>query len=202
MKGPLPSWWAGGARDWPAGVGSCYGSASDRAEYNQHSLPMIRVRSHSTGFRFAGALVLLALLPSFAPDTWGLSCLHHSSHDTPGEHEPAATSEDHSASPEPGYHANAGADARGSRDHAPRPAPTHLAEAFDHGSRHHDPKAPPCTCAGECSTSAGPSSPVPTRVLGLPPAYPESVRLSQASTTPATDRTPYLLPFANAPPLS
>lgn len=165
---------------------------------------MIRVRRHSTGFRLAGALVLLALVPSFAPDTWGLSCLHHASHGEPDEHQPPETRDHDAASPghEPGHYAVGGAGSPGTRDPDFGAVPAHLAEASGHGSDHHDPQAPPCTCAGECSTSTGQSAPVQTRVFGLPPAYPEAARWSRAVDAPAAERTPYLLPFANAPPLS
>lgn len=164
---------------------------------------MIRARRHSTGFRFAGTLVLLALVPSFAPDTWGLSCVHHASHDAAGEHESPEPRPHHPAAPEHerGHFAHGETDAR-SGDHHAGAVPAHAAEAFDHGSRHHDPEAPPCTCAGECSTSTGPSAPVQARVFGLSPTWPEPVRWSRAVLAPATSRTPYLLPFANAPPLS
>ena len=164
---------------------------------------MIRARRHSKGFRFAGTLVLLALVPSFAPDTWGLSCIHHASHEAADEHESAEPRPHHAAAPahERGHHAAEAKEAPG-RGHHPGAAPAYRAQASDHGSGHHDPEAPPCTCAGECSTSAGPPSPVPAGVFELPPAYPESRRLSRASGAPAADRTPYILPFANAPPLS
>jgi hypothetical protein len=148
---------------------------------------MVAHRS-STGFRFAGGLLLLAMLPSFAPDTWGLSCLHHAPHDGAGEHQPPETREHHAA-------------ASGHEPDAGTPS-THLAEASDHGAGHHDPQAPPCTCAGECSTSTGPPAPTRTTVCGLPPVYPEAIRVSQASSAPPAERAPYLLPFANAPPLS
>ena len=164
---------------------------------------MIRARRHSTGFRFAGTLVLLALVPSFAPDTWGLSCLHHASHDASGEHESPEPGPHHPAALEHdrGHFAAAETDARRS-DQRAGTIPAHPAEAFDHGSGHHDPEAPPCTCAGECSTSTGPTAPVQARVFGLVPIWPEPLRWSRAVRAPATNRTPYLLPFANAPPLS
>lgn len=165
---------------------------------------MIRARRHSTGFRFAGTLVLLALVPSFAPDTWGLSCLHHASHDATREHEPPDPRPHHPATPahERGHAAAAETDARGS-DHHGGAVAAHAGNAFDHGpGHHHDPEAPPCTCAGECPTSTGPSAPVQARVFGLVPDWPEPVQWSRAVRAPASNRTPYLLPFANAPPLS
>ncbi|MYC99890.1 MAG: hypothetical protein F4X13_11580 [Gammaproteobacteria bacterium] len=167
-------------------------------------MTMIRARRHSTGFRFAGALVLLALVPSFAPDTWGLSCLHHASHDVTGEHESPDAHPHHPAAPEHerGHDAAAETDHRGGDHHHGRAIAAHAGDDFDHGPGHHDPEAPPCTCAGECPTSTGPSAPVHAGVSGLVPDWPQPVRWSRAIGAPATNRTPYLLPFANAPPLS
>ncbi len=153
---------------------------------------MTHMRTNSTGFRFAGNFLLLALVPSFAPDTWGLSCAHHAAHDASGEHAPDGPPHDHQSGGHPG---GAGAPAH------PTAASGHSADAHDPANNHHDPAAPPCTCAGQCSISAGPPSPVPARVSELPPAYPEPVRLSQHAAAAAVDRIPYLLPFANAPPL-
>ena len=162
---------------------------------------MTHMRTNSTGFRFAGSLLLLALLPSFAPDTWGLSCAHHAAHEALGEHAPDEPPRETGHPPGASDHGSGGHPGEAGAPAHPTAASGHSADHYDPATNHHDPAAPPCTCAGQCSISAGPPSPVLARVSELPPAYPEPVRLSQHAAAAAKNRIPYLLPFANAPPL-
>jgi len=135
--------------------------------------------------RWLGAVAALAVLPSLAPDTFGLSCPHHGGgHAAHGANAPADAS--HSGS---------------SGDHG-HPTPAHPAAPAGgpgHGPAS-APPAPPCTCAGTCPVSptvtlaARPApSPVPAAVVGSNRAAPTSGRI------PVAPR--HFLPLANGPPL-
>ena len=143
------------------------------------------------------ALVALVLLPSIVPDLFGLGCLHHLGHGGSDGHEHVAA------------HGVPGDAAGPDRQHGHRsegsaspfaPAGTHGAMPAREG--HPSGSAPPCTCVGSCPTSTGPAAPATELAASLTPAG-----IWSRTNEPSFDQAPvlraaYILPFANAPPLS
>lgn len=115
----------------------------------------------------------LVVVPALTPDLFGRSCPHHAGGhaDAPPAH-PAATHARNAQAPGTG---------------APMDAP-----ASGHGA--------PCTCAGSCPVSAGPSVP-----SAFQDVVPETTRLDARRRSPAVAAVlpaepAHLLPFANGPP--
>ena len=124
--------------------------------------------------RWMSAVVALVLLPSLASDLLGLGCPHHIEHEA--AHPGAAAGDEpgagHRAAHAGGHDAGEGA------------------------------LPPPCTCVGNCPTSAGPSAllgraatAAVLRATVFTPSAPAAQRV-------AVPRAPYALPFANGPPLA
>ena len=132
--------------------------------------------------RRMSAVVALVLPPSIAPDLLDLGCPHHIGHSDGQGH----VHEE--------FHHGAAAHHAGSSEHLGT-----LAGGLDaHGGT----LPPPCTCVGSCPTSAGPSA--PSGPAATAPAVHATV---STRTTPTLDRVaarraPYVLPFANGPPLA
>lgn len=150
-------------------------------------------RTNSSRRRHVAALLALCLLPSFAPDTFGLACPHHL--EAHGGHggDPGAEPVDGPA-PVPGAAAGHGAasDGHGAAH------PANMAPAGEHPAPH---DAPPCTCAGQCTVSASPAAPGGgghAAPVAAAPGRASALDTDGAHRLPAPPR--YLLPPANGPP--
>lgn len=133
--------------------------------------------------RWFGAVAALVLLPSLAPDTFGLSCPHHGGDHATHEAN-APTGESHSSPSGHHGHPTPEQPAAPSGGHGPASAPP----------------APPCTCAGTCPVSptvtlaARPApSPVPTAFVG------SKLAATTPGHIPVAPR--HFQPLANGPPL-
>ena len=193
--------------------------------------------------RCVAALVAMVLVPSLAPDTFGLACPHHAGHG--GDHGGDETHEarqsmaqggsvDMDAAPAMSGHGGHsvhvatsldagphGGDARdtgshhsgspdaGSHDASSHDAESHDAESHDadspgvvsHGPDSPDAGPPPCTCAGQCPVSGAPPAPgTGVRVVAEAPLESISTEVEPAPLLSAP--TPFVLPFATAPPIA
>lgn len=155
------------------------------------------MRRTGGGWRVLSAWVALMVLPSLAPDLFGLPCPHHA-----GSHVDGSASH---AAPAPGGH-DAGdpsapdGPAPAKTPHAPAPAtpvsgertPAPVPSGAGHGA--------PCTCAGNCPVSGG---------ITLSGVYPRPIPVASAARLRATDPAAahalpsapaHFLPFSIGPP--
>jgi len=149
-----------------------------------------RKRKHSWG---GVRLLAVALLPLLVPEAWGAGCPHHATfrgghagdHDSPtqqhGQH---------------GGKALASQDA-GHRSHAGHESDNHRS---DDGSERSD--SVPCDCAGGCPASSVLSVLQPDASLALAQSGAGFSSPEHSEDVLVTPRSPYVLPFANAPPFS
>lgn len=122
----------------------------------------------------------MLLLLSGAGDAFGAhACPHHAAIQAPAYAVQAAAADHHAA------HA--------SHDPTPAPEPEH-----DDGHDGHE----ACTCGGVCPVSTGPAPLAPAWLVRVPLVLPYAAPAAHPDPTGLPSRlTPYLLPFAQAPPL-
>ena len=147
--------------------------------------------------RYVAAAMAVVVLPSMAPDTFGLACPHHvghgDSHGAPGAWDVGGTPAGHVPSAPPVH----GDPAHG---HAtPDPSTAVAIPATGDASHGADAPAPPCTCLGTCTVSG--SATVASRAPTLPPLR-ITVRTADVPVPESRLATPvpFTLPLANAPP--
>lgn len=132
----------------------------------------------------------MLLLLSGAGDAFGAhACPHHDAIVAPGYASSVADAVDASSSMDAADAVPHGAHA----SHAGTPAP-------EHGDGHDGHEA--CTCGGVCPVSAGPAPLAGRALLHVPLVLPYAAPAAHPDPTGLPSRlTPYLLPFAQAPPL-
>ncbi len=178
-------------------------------------------RWEKRALRRMAAMVACVLLPSLAPDTVGLACPHHAGHSGHvEEHGPdSSQGPDSQQAPDGPTHHSDGPSIpdgpAGYSDHASHPNTSRLHDAgsragttqvsahesLDAGAPTSDPGPAPCTCAGQCPISGAP--PIPGRRLAVVPAVERAAApVDIAPETPLTTPVPFVLPFANGPPLA
>lgn len=158
--------------------------------------------------RCIAAVVAMVLVPSLAPDTFGLACPHHAGHG--GDH---GGDEAHNTRQPMAQGGSLGMGAApamsGHGGHSPQLAPrlddaSHGADSHDLVSQAADsPDAgpPPCTCAGQCPVSGAPPAPgAGVRVVAE--AALESISTEVEPAPLLSTPTPFVLPFATAPPIA
>ena len=156
-------------------------------------------------------VVALVVLPSMAPDVFGIACPHHGGehHGSSGVREASSPEGTGSARhTESGEATDPGLGERtGSSHPAGSPAhtgsPAHHAPAPDPASTTHtgfpSGGAPPCTCAGECPLSGGTAVSVAVEREAEPVSV-VVVRRVRQRPAPHVPAPPFFLPFATAPP--
>lgn len=155
------------------------------------------MRRKRFGRRWVAGLLALALVPSFAPDAFGLTCAHHpgghGSHELGGESAELA--------PGPIRHGGHGAMHHGPANEG-TPAPS--GPTADHGAEGSEPlqvPAPPCTCAGACTLSDASSLAAAARPDLPSPAETAMRTIPITGSRADVVRPRFILPPATAPPV-
>lgn len=153
-------------------------------------------RKRRRGTRLRGILVAFVLTPSVVPWVPGAGCPHHRGPGGHGAHSAGA----------PG-----GAVEGAISGHVGGHGNTTGGHAAHHGGRFpegHGPDSeptrtpPPCDCLGQCPVPAGPALPVTHGLLLASQSLVTASSGPSASSRLPFGRAPYMLPFANGPPLS